>query len=191
MDKLLLLASEYIETNKYYLYAMEMQYHNIIRIVKFDKDDRLYQNWSVGCITEVESMTRWGLEKNVYITRNDRISVLEVNELTRILLNKSCYPQKIMLNSKDDSFGIIRLSNVSLIEFEDSKSYIEAKVWGSKEKIKLRMNDSKWKNFWQGKENNLELVNKYKALLSSYKNDVFVLVSREEGKLSAKGLIVL
>jgi len=87
MYELLLLTVQRIDDDRVYLYAMELGYHNILRIVKSIDRQEECLSWAIGKVTIVDNIKEWPLEKNTYITSGDNYAYCDrfISENGRLL----------------------------------------------------------------------------------------------------------
>lgn len=186
MKKLLLLASEKIGDQKYYLYAMELVYQKVIRIIKEDDVERLSSNWKIGSITSVEKMSRYTLDKSLYVTSNESLEG-EYTEFTKLMLNKASYPDRILSMVSGTSQAILRLRQVKIVNQAKTLEFVP---WGTDKKKTAQVMDPWWVRYW---ENNYskEKIDYYEKLLSKNKKKTFAFVEAKDSDLTIKKLIVL
>ena len=180
-----MLAQEEARENKWYIYAMEMVYQKILKIVKKGSADEIGANWRIGFITEVESISALSLENRTYVTSSDQIVEKCVNFIG-LLINKASFTNKVLYSSCGVSYGIIRLRELEII---DKGRTIKATVWGTSTICRAKISDSWWNYYWSEKYSS-ESVLRYQNYLSAMKRKVFAVVEKGVSGLTILKLIV-
>lgn len=186
MKKLLLLASEKIGDQHYYLYAMELTYQKVIKIIKKDNAEELSSNWRIGFITSVDKITRYALDNNLYVTSNEFLGG-EYTDFTRLMLNKASYPDRILSMISGTSQAIIRLRQVRIVNKAKTIKFVP---WGTNDNYTSLMLDPWWVRYWNNNYSN-EKVEYYEEFLSKNKKKVFAFVESKNSELTVKKLIIL
>ena len=184
--ELLLLATEKIEENKWYLYTMEMVYQKIVRIIKKGTAEELGTNWRIGFITKVNSISAWPFEENTFVTNIDQIKEKH-NNFEGLMLNKASCPERIICSLSGISYGILRLKQLEIL---DKGKIIESIIWGLGTRHRAIVLDPWWIKYWNEKYSK-ESAEKYQIFLSASKNKVFAIVQNKVSGLTILKLIVL
>lgn len=145
MKELVLLASEMISEQKYYLYVIELTYQKILKIAKTDENRELCTKWRIGYITEVDTISKHPLYKDLYITSKECLKK-EYPDFLKIMLNKASYARKIMMAMAGVSHGIIRIRQVRIT---DKGKKIDFLVWGTNERRAAYVRDPWWVEYWE------------------------------------------
>ena len=186
MKKLLLLAVEKVDDDKYYLYVMEMVYQKIFRVFKSDSPDKLSDNWRVGYITEVEKITKWSIDEESFITSKDTLKGC-CDEFHRILFDKASCSERILSLLSGKTYGVIGLKQLE-IDYEEQK--IEFEVWGTKYKRSAKICDPYWLRFWKSSKT-LDVKLRWERKLSSSKTKLFGVVENYNSNITIKKLFVV
>ncbi|MBQ3543913.1 MAG: hypothetical protein IJA34_02820 [Lachnospiraceae bacterium] len=181
MYELLLLTVQRIDDEKVYLYAMELEYHNILRIVKSIEKHEECLSWSIGKVTMVDSVKEWSLEKNTYVTSGDRLTHTDEYKVKRLIANKVSYPARIISGKCMDEYRLLRISKIYDIKNSIDKIVINAALMGSNSKIDMVVLDHKWITYWKDNVDDITKVEKYKKLMSFYRNH-FIAIAKNNGK---------
>jgi hypothetical protein len=181
MYELLLLTVQRIDDDRVYLYAMELGYHNILRIVKSIDRQEECLSWAIGKVTIVDTIKEWSLEKNTHITSGDRLTDTDEYGIKRLIANKVSYPARIISGNCTDEYKLLRISKVHYIKISNDKIEINATLTGNDSKIDMVVLDHKWIAYWKDKIGDVTKVEKYKKLMSFYRN-YFIAVAKNNGK---------
>lgn len=182
----MLLAVKNIEGDKWHLYAMEMVYQKVLRIIKIGPCEEIRKNWRIGFVTQVQSISRWSLEENTYVTSQDKL-IGEYNNIQRLLLNKAAYPDWIIPSSSGISYGIIRIRQVEILE---KGNRINSTIWGLGTKCSATVIDPWWINYWS-KKYSIEAAERYQKYLSALRKKVFAFIENNASRIEVLKLIVL
>ncbi len=181
MYELLLLTVQRIDDEKVYLYAMELEYQNILRIVKSIEKHEKCLSWSIGKVTMVDSVKGWSLEKNTYVTSGDRLTDTDEYKVRRLIANKVSYPTRIISGKCMDEYKLLRISKIYDIKISIDKIVINATLMGSDSKIDIVVLDHKWITYWKDNVEDITKVEKYKKVMSFYRNH-FIAIAKNNGK---------
>lgn len=181
MHELLLLTVQRIDDDKVYLYAMELNYHNILRIVKSIDRQEESLAWAIGKVTKVDSIKEWSLEKNTFITSGDCLIDTNEYEIKKLIINKVSYPTRVINGKCMDEYKLLRIAKVHEIRVSDNKIAISASVIGSESIIDMEVMDSKWITYWKNVAVDVADIERYKKVMSFYRN-YFIAVVKNNGK---------
>ena len=165
---------------------MEMTYQKILRIIKTGTAEEVGENWRIGFITEVNSITNWSLEEQTQVTTKDRLAGRYEN-FQGLLLNKASYPDRIIMSSSGISYGIIRMRQIDILEKGKKISFT---VWGLGKRYEAVVLDPWWVNYWN-KRYTAESEKRYQKQMSATKRQTFAFVEKNDRELSILKLIVL
>jgi len=185
LAELLLLSINKIEDKKWHLYAMEMTYQKILRIIKTGNIEEIGENWRIGYITSVSSITDWSKEKQTYVTSKDKL-VDKYDNFRGLMLNKASYPDRILSTLSGLSYGIIRLRQIDILE---KGNRIGFTVWGFGQRYEAVVLDPWWEKYWHNRYT-AESEKQYQKQLSAAKRKVFAVAEKNNDELFILKLIV-
>ena len=173
MYQLLLLGTGLVEGEKRYLYVLEMNKRKIIRVVKFDKDKVLWENWKKGMVTNVETIVPWDLEEGTFITSKDKLDSNQPILLEKVLLNTASYPENHVFCRTRNRYGLIRISDIYV---EPKKHCLRARIWAwENEHIDFDVDNKRWNSFWEQSISE-DTAERYSKLFNSQRRKIFAVV---------------
>ena len=182
----MLLAEEKIGDNRWHLYAIEIVYQKILRIIKNESAEELSLNWRIGYVTSVSTVSVTSLEDNSFTTDGDRLGE-KYPEFVGLLLNKASTPERVLSSSVGTSYGIIRLRQMTIL---DEGTKIDSMIWGLTSSYGFIISDPWWLNYWSNNYSK-ENAERYRKYLSKSRRKVFALIENKASELNIKKLMVL
>lgn len=185
MKELVLLASEMVSKQKYYLYVLELTYQKILKIAKTEENGELSTKWRIGYITEVDTISKHPLYRDLFITSNECLKK-EYPEFLKIMLNKASYARRIMMTMAGVSYGIIRIRQVGII---DKGKKIDFLFWGTNERRVAYVKDPWWVEYWEHMYS-AQRKDYYENYLSKNKAKVFCIAESKDAVLTIIKILV-